>query len=79
MTTTKLIRNRGLGPTQRKVLEALRSEAVSWTRAELEEITGCTIPQVRSALNGLLRRELVARARDGDHKTAPWVWWALSE
>jgi DNA-binding GntR family transcriptional regulator len=79
MTTTPMVRNRKLGPTQERVLEALRlvpdDEAVN--RAGLQQATGLSMPQVRSALRGLERRGLAVFELDDEHTTAA-RWWSAT-
>jgi len=74
-----LMRKRGLGPTQQKVLDALRACSDGALRREVVEMTGLKREQVISALRGLLNREAVYKTRPPSaHKTAPFVWRACA-
>jgi DNA-binding MarR family transcriptional regulator len=72
-----LKRKRGLGPTQAKVLDALRAMPKGGDRQALEEASGLTRAQVRSALRGLERRELVIWTAEEEHVTAA-RWWTAT-
>jgi len=75
--TLPMKRKRGLGPTQSRVLAALLAvpkEGII-SRMGLQEQTGLTLPQVRSALRGLERRGLAEYQLDENHVTAP-RWWS---
>jgi hypothetical protein len=71
-----LKRNRGMGPTQIVVLEALRASKKPVRRLDLEALTDLTRPQVVSALRGLERRGAVKAQSTGGNKTSPLLWVA---
>ena len=68
-------RNRAMGPTQIKVLTALKEHSEGASRLDLAAHTGLTPEQVISGLRGLLKRGKATRRKEAEHKTAKCIWF----